>query len=435
MNYKQIENYILNIPKFRPEGSIEQARAFYEFLGKPGKDRTIVHVAGTNGKGSTCAYMNSVLTEAGYKVGMFTSPHLVSVRERIRINHALISEQEFIHCFQKIQELVTRYNERVWEQSYIEYLPTFYEFLFFMAMLYFEGQDTDIIILETGLGGRLDATNVISRPMVTVITSVGLDHTDILGDTYESIAAEKAGIIKPGVPVIYDGSNETVNAVIKGIAKERNAQAVALMPSEISDVTVGDKSIDFCLHNKYYDNELFCVNSHGLYQVKNAALAALAMKVSNMADTAAIKEGICGTIWKARMQEISRNVIIDGAHNDDGVNMFIESVNRDGCDAGRILLFSAVSDKHYEGMIDKLCNSCLFEIIITGCMEDARALDGSEMKRVFSKYTEQNTEYYGSVREAYDRAMKLKVGNKRLYIAGSLYLAGEVLAITEGDNT
>lgn len=421
--------YIYGIPKFAGKSTPDNTLEMLKRIGFSEDDRKIIHVAGTNGKGSVCSYIANTLLKEGYSVGLFISPHLLRINERIVVNGIEISDTIFEESFRRLKNI----SDEMVEEGYTH--PSFFEFLFGMAMDVFTRENVEYIVLETGLGGRLDATNVISRPMVTVITSVGLDHTDILGDTYESIAAEKAGIIKPGVPVIYDGSNETVNAVIKGIAKERNAQAVALMPSEISDVTVGDKSIDFCLHNKYYDNELFCVNSHGLYQVKNAALAALAMKVSNMADTAAIKEGIRGTIWKARMQEISRNVIIDGAHNDDGVNMFIESVNRDGCDAGRILLFSAVSDKHYEGMIDKLCNSCLFEIIITGCMEDARALDGSEMKRVFSKYTEQNAEYYGSVREAYDRAMKLKVGNKRLYIAGSLYLAGEVLAITEGDNT
>lgn len=421
--------YIYGIPKFAGKSTPDNTLEMLKRIRFSEDDRKIIHVAGTNGKGSVCSYIANTLLKEGYSVGLFVSPHLLRINERIIVNGKEISDTIFEECFRRLKNI----SDEMIEEGYTH--PSFFEFLFGMAMDVFTRENVEYIVLETGLGGRLDATNVISRPMVTVITSVGLDHTDILGDTYESIAAEKAGIIKPGVPVVYDGSNETVNAVIRKIAKEKNAQAVALMPSEISDVTVGDKSIDFCLHNKYYDNELFCVNSHGLYQVKNAALAALAMKVSNMADTAVIKEGIRGTIWKARMQEISRNVIIDGAHNDDGVNMFIESVNRDGCDAGRILLFSAVSDKHYEGMIDKLCNSGLFEIIITGCMEDARALDGSEMKRVFSKYTEQNAEYYGSVREAYDRAMKLKVGNKRLYIAGSLYLAGEVLAITEGDNT
>lgn len=421
--------YIYGIPKFAGKSTPDNTLEMLRRIGFSEDDRKIIHVAGTNGKGSVCSYIANTLLKEGYSVGLFVSPHLLRINERIVVNGKEISDTIFEESFRRLKNI----SDEMVEEGYTH--PSFFEFLFGMAMDVFTRENVEYIVLETGLGGRLDATNVISIPMVTVITSVGLDHTDILGDTYESIAAEKAGIIKPGVPVVYDGSNEAVNAVIRKIAKEKNAQAVALMPSEISDVTVGDKSIDFCLHNKYYDNELFCVNSHGLYQVKNAALAALAMKVSNMADTAVIKEGIRGTIWKARMQEISRNVIIDGAHNDDGVNMFIESVNRDGCDAGRILLFSAVSDKHYEGMIDKLCESGLFEIIITGCMEDARALDGSEMKRVFSKYTEQNTEYYDNVREAYDRAMKLKVGNKRLYIAGSLYLAGEVLAITEGDNT
>jgi dihydrofolate synthase/folylpolyglutamate synthase len=424
---KQETDYIYSIPKFAGKSTPDNTLELLRRIGFREEDRKIIHVAGTNGKGSVCSYIANTLLADNRTVGLFVSPHLLRINERMRINGKEVSDEVFEKSFAKVKAI----SEDMAEAGYTH--PSFFEFLFGMAMDIFTRENVEYIVLETGLGGRLDATNVITNPIVTIITSIGLDHTDILGDTYESIAMEKAGIIKPGVPVIYDGSNEEVNAVIRNVAREKNSEAIPLMPCDISNVTVNDKNIDFCLNNKYYDNELFCVKSRGLYQVCNAALAALAMKVTDMADTATIKAGISSTVWTARMQEICPNVIVDGAHNDDGVTRFIESVERDNCKEGRILLFSAVSDKHYEGMIDKLCKSGLFEYIVTGCMEDARALDKKTMMQVYSKYPNQATEFYDDVRTAYNRAKSLASDNKKLYIAGSLYLAGEILAITEGE--
>ena len=261
MNFKQIEEYILNIPKFRPEGSIEQTRKFYEFLGKPGKSASIIHVAGTNGKGSTCAYMNSVLTEAGVKTGMFTSPHLVSVRERMRINHSLISEQKFVEIYKKLVDFVEQYKQYSEEKSdkiieektekKVDYIPTFYEFLFFMAMLYFEEQKTEVIILETGLGGRLDATNVIDAPKVTVITEIGMDHMEYLGDTYEKIAKEKAGIIKKGSKIIYCANRQEVAEVVEECAKECQVLCKSVEKCEKHAIRFVDKKIDFSYQSRY----------------------------------------------------------------------------------------------------------------------------------------------------------------------------------------
>ena len=364
MNYKQIENYILNIPKFRPEGSIEQARAFYEFLGKPGKDRTIVHIAGTNGKGSTCAYMNSVLTEAGYKVGMFTSPHLVSVRERIRINHALISEQEFIHCFQKIQELVTRYNERVWEQSYIEYLPTFYEFLFFMTMLYFEGQDTDIIILETGLGGRLDATNVIDAPKVAVITEIGKDHMEYLG----------------------------VIDVIERKAKELGVLCKCVEKIEKEAYRFVDKKIDFSFYSRYYGYIPISMSTCAIYQVENVRLALTAIEELELkVSKEAMQSGIERCKWEGRMEEILPGVFLDGAHNEDGIDAFVTSIKADGCKGKRWLLFSAVADKEYSIMKDKLLESDLFDYVYAAPLKTSRGISKDELKEIFAETFLENT--------------------------------------------
>ena len=162
----------------------------------------VIHVAGTNGKGSVCAYLNSVLQTAGYSVGMFTSPHLESINERFQINGKNVENEQLVHAFERVQRAAT-----VMRREGMPH-PTFFEFLFAMAMVLFEENHVEYAVLETGLGGRLDATNVIKKPAVTVITSVSLDHTEWLGGTIEEIAAEKAGIIKAGVPVVYDAAKE-----------------------------------------------------------------------------------------------------------------------------------------------------------------------------------------------------------------------------------
>lgn len=198
--YEEAVDYVLQIPKFTKKNTPEDTRRFYEYLGRPGERSGLIHVAGTNGKGSVCSYIDSVLEEAGYRTGLFTSPHLVDVRERFRLKGEMISTEDFARVFNQVLENVENFSEKCGNGVYH---PTFFEMLFFMAMLWFQEKRADYIILETGMGGRLDATNVIAHPCVTVITRIGLDHTEYLGNSKEEIAGEKAGIIKKGVPVVF----------------------------------------------------------------------------------------------------------------------------------------------------------------------------------------------------------------------------------------
>ena len=421
MNFKQIEEYVLNIPKFRPEGSIEQTRKFYEFLGKPGRSASIIHVAGTNGKGSTCAYMNSVLTEAGVKTGMFTSPHLVSVRERMRINQELISEVEFIAIYERLKNYVDSYNKlldcdenykqysdeyfatireeitdskenksvtvEAWrktkEQDFYE--PTFYEFLFFMAMLYFEEQKTEVIILETGLGGRLDATNVIDAPKVAVITEIGMDHMEYLGDTYEKIAKEKAGIIKKGSKIIYCANRQEVAKVMEERAKECQVLCKCVEKCEKHAVRFVDKKIDFSYQSRYYGYIPITVRTCALYQVENAKLALSALEELDMdIPLEAMQKGMEYCKWEGRMEEILPGVFLDGAHNQDGITAFVETVKEDGCQGKRWLLFSAVADKEYENMKETLIESNLFDYVYAAPLKIARGITKEKLEKIFS---------------------------------------------------
>lgn len=212
--YEEAAAYIEEIPKFTKKHTLEHTKTFLKRLGNPAADRKIVHVAGTNGKGSVCAYLQAILMAEGKRTGFFTSPHLVSVNERIRVDNIQIDNETFLKVFRKVLKIV-----RQMVEDGIEH-PSYFEFLFGMGMTAFAETDVEYIILETGLGGRLDATNAIDNPALAIITSISLDHTAILGDTIEKIAGEKAGIIKPGVPVFFDGSSKKAAEVIKAKASE-----------------------------------------------------------------------------------------------------------------------------------------------------------------------------------------------------------------------
>lgn len=233
----------------------------------------VIHVAGTNGKGSVCAFLSEMLTLAGKKTALFTSPHLVRINERFQINNVPISDELFLESYQKVQAAI--------DGMVKDGLPhaTYFELLYAVAMVAFQKEKAEYVVLETGLGGRLDATNTIEHPIATVITSISLDHTEILGDTIEKIAGEKAGIIKEGVPVIYDGRNEEAEKVIKKRAKELHAPAFALKEEMYEILGNTDKSIDFCLNCGYYEHAKVTAPYLAPYQVVNSSLALLAMDV------------------------------------------------------------------------------------------------------------------------------------------------------------
>lgn len=199
MTYKEAEAYINSVPKFTSKNKPENTMELIRRLGHPERHMKVIHVAGTNGKGSVCAFLSSMLTEGGKRTGLFTSPHLVKINERFQINNEPVSDEIFLDAYERVMKLV----EEMQKDGF--YHPAYFELLFAIGMVIFEKAQVEYLILETGLGGRLDATNIVEKPVVTVITSISLDHTEILGDTIEEIAGEKAGIIKQGIPIVYDG--------------------------------------------------------------------------------------------------------------------------------------------------------------------------------------------------------------------------------------
>ena len=214
LNYREIVDYIEEIPKFTSKNPLDHTKALLKCLGDPQNQMQVIHVAGTNGKGSVCAYLDSMLRAGGYKVGLFTSPHLVKINERFKINGEMISDERFVKAFEEVQKIIKKAQEDGLDH------PSYFETLFLMGMVVFKEANVDYVVLETGLGGRLDATNTVDHPLACIITSISLDHVEYLGDTIGKIAGEKAGIIKPQVPVIYDGHQPEASEVIEKRANE-----------------------------------------------------------------------------------------------------------------------------------------------------------------------------------------------------------------------
>lgn len=444
--FQQAEEYLYNVPKFTTKSTPEMTRAFYEFLGCPGEKRKIVHVAGTNGKGSVCTYLSSILTAHGYKTAMFTSPHLISMCERFRIDGELMSEDEFMQYFYLVQtkvdevrNCVGRVQEgdcenKVSEQIEVlppDYHPTFFEYLFFMAMLWFEDKGVDYIVLETGLGGRLDATNVIKKPELCIITKIGLDHTMYLGNTLEEIAGEKAGIIKDNVPLLYYDFDKKVTDVIEKNADLHGIKTYPVGLSDVKNVKIHEKDIDFCMFYEY-DNyvcpewEEFHIPTVATYQTINATLAVKASKFLLEEEWILenVKETLAHTFWEGRMEEVLPDFYVDGAHNEDGVEAFL-----DGLAASNVkeatLLFGVNGDKDYGPMIKRIAESgCFTKVVVTKLAGDRSALP-DVIAEQFARYTDSEIIITYSVKDAVVKSRSLTSGGK-IYAVGSLYLVGEI---------
>lgn len=418
MNKNEAVSYISDIPKFTTKNSLEHTREFLVRLGSPEDGKKILHVAGTNGKGSVCAYMQAVLLAKKKKTGMFISPHLVEINERIKINGMDVSDEKFIESFVRVKEVVDAMKREGLPH------PSYFEFLFGMAMDVFRREEVEYIILETGLGGRLDATNAIRNPLVTVITSISLDHTDILGSTVEEIAKEKAGIIKPYVPVICLEQEKSVG-VIEKRAKELQASCIKISKNAYEILKIGDKYIDFSTVSAYDKYTTWRLYDTGVYQAENAMLAikALEMIFPEEENLDIWQEALKDVRWPGRMEEILPGVWIDGAHNVGAVEEFSKSVGH-ASGTRNVILFSAVQDKNYEKMAECLCKWVKADAYVITKIEDSRGTDVEELARVFRKYTETEVLAEENLGQAFQKALQMKGKKGRLYCLGSLYLVG-----------
>ncbi len=397
----QARAYLDQIPFWtRKKNTLDAVRDFLKELGNPQEHLKIIHVAGTNGKGSVCADLTAILKEAGYQVGTFTSPHLEDIRERFRFNEALVSEEVFEESFQHVKSVV----DVMLGRGYCH--PTFFEFVFLMAMDMYGKSRPDYVIMETGLGGRLDTTNAILHPIACVITSISLDHTAYLGETIPQIASEKAGIIKPGIPVVFDDNQPEASAVILEKAEELQAPAFAVSEAQ------------------RYQNALFAAP----YQAMNAALAVKALEVLNIPKVTEItcQTGLSRVYWPGRMEQVKDGIWLDGAHNPGGIQAFIRTLKTSQDKRSLHLLFAAVSDKDYQEMIRMLCQELSPERVTVAHLSSERGLDRETLKQQFQEAGCRQVEAYETVEEALHAALHHKTEQDRLYIVGSLYLIGEI---------
>ena len=423
MNYEEAVEYIEETPKFTTKNKLSHTKECLRRLGNPEKKFRVIHVAGTNGKGSTCAFLTSIFREAGYSCGLFTSPHLVTINERFQINEKNIDDDTFLAAFLKVRALA---DELVAEGSYH---PTYFEMLFLMGMVIFADAGVDYVMLETGLGGRLDATTAVEEPAACVITSISFDHMQYLGNTIREIAGEKAGIIVPGVPVIFDGNDPEAAKVIRDQAEKLGSPwfEVKREDAEIKGITSG--GIDFSVKNGYYGNTVFSIPFIARYQVMNASLVlktveVLKQQISIPED--AVKKGLLETRWQGRMETVLPGVIVDGAHNEDGVEKFVETAEHFQKEYPLTLLFSAVDDKDYTDMIRTILGRIRFRHVVVTQVGGYRKVPAEELAEIFRREGCPSAQAFEDTEAAFRAALSLKGEDGMLFCVGSLYLVGEI---------
>ena len=428
MNYEEAVAYIEETPKFTTKNKLSHTKECLGRLGNPEKKFKVIHVAGTNGKGSTCAFLTSIFREAGYSCGLFTSPHLVVINERFQINEKNIDNQAFMSAFEKVKALA---DELVAEGSYH---PTYFEILFLMGMVIFAEAGVDYVMLETGLGGRLDATTAVEEPAACVITSISFDHMQYLGNTIAEIAGEKAGIIVPGVPVIYDGNNPEAAKVIRKQAEALGSPYYEVKKENTEILRNTSAGIDFCMENEYYGNTAFSIPFIAGYQVMNAALALKTAEVlKDMVNLPkdSVLRGLRETRWQGRMETVLPGVIVDGAHNEDGVEKFVETAEHFQKDYPLTLLFSAVDDKDYTDMIRTVAGRIRFQHVIVTQVGGYRKVPAEQLADIFRKEGCLCAESCEDVESSFRRALEYRGKEGMLFCVGSLYLVGEIKAIIQ----
>ena len=424
MNYTEAVDYIETIPKFTVKHPPEHTRELLSRLGNPQEGIKIIHVAGTNGKGSVCAYLNAMLLAGGKKTGLFTSPHLVRINERFQINGEDVSDEQFLDAFLKVEKAAKEY------ETEGEGHPSYFETLFLMGMLIFKEAGVEYLVMETGLGGRLDATNVVEKPLACIITSISRDHTEYLGDTLEAIAGEKAGIIKAGVPVIYDASQPGPAAVIAEKAKEMGSPAWPMEPSFYEMKTQSREGITFIFAYPGGEKAELAIPYVAKYQMMNASLAFYTMHILQDVHEIpknVLAEGLSKIKWPCRMEMAAPGVIIDGAHNEDGIAQFVSTAGYFAKENEITILFTAVADKHYHEMIGEICEGIHPSHVVATQIDGSRVVPAEVLAEDFRKAGCTDVCAEPEIGAAYEKALERK-GSGMLFCVGSLYLAGELKA-------
>lgn len=418
MNYNEALEFIHSRMKFGSQPGMERISALCEAFDNPQDNLKYVHVAGTNGKGSTCTMIAKMLSAAGYKVGLFTSPFVVDFRERIQINSQMIPQQDFADIVEKIVPVIEDLKKKNIE-------PTEFEIITAAAFLYFSQENCDIVVLEVGLGGTLDSTNIIKKSEVSVITSISMDHTDILGDTILEIAAHKCGIFKEGGHVVgYPQPDFTVERFVKEKAKEAGCDYTH---SDLARIRLVREEFDGS--TIIYAGCTFKIPLSGKHQIYNFSTAISAINVlKNKGWNVSAKnmiDGISALKIPARVEIVSENplVIIDGGHNAEGVDALCYTLKKHYSDKKIIAVFGMMKDKNYKYCAEKLAPLC--ERIYTTTVSNPRSLTAKELAAELKNYGVK-VKPVEDCGKAYSKALKKADEDSVVLVCGSLYLASDI---------
>jgi dihydrofolate synthase/folylpolyglutamate synthase len=405
MTHNEAIEFLFSLRVFGAKLGLENTRKLAELAGNPHGKLRFIHVAGTNGKGSTCAMLESIYRAAGLKVGLFTSPHLVSFAERIQVNRVPASEADIVRLVWEMQPLLAKFPS--------ETHPTFFEVVTVMALRYFAEQQCDLVIWETGLGGRLDATNIVT-PLASVITNIGLDHQQWLGDTHDAIAAEKAGIIKPGVQVV------TAAKLGEGLETIRAVAASLASPLTVVTANNAERALPA-------ETRLALLGKHQLTNAAVAVATVRALRTRVPVSDESVAEGLRSVRWAGRMQMIEvehgRRILLDGAHNLDGAAALVSALREEFPEERPAMILGLLADKDWRSVADLLA-PCAARILLVP-VSSSRGLKPDELLPVcVAANPGAAIKVFGSLGEA--------LGSLReetfVLVTGSLYLIGETLA-------
>jgi dihydrofolate synthase/folylpolyglutamate synthase len=413
MTYEKAIRYLYDLRLFGAKLGLENTLRLARLTGNPQGNLRFIHVAGTNGKGSTCAMLESIYRAAGLRVGLFTSPHLVSFRERLQINRHPIPETEVVDLVSRMRALITEFPPGA--------QPTFFEAVTVMALVYFRARECDLVIWETGLGGRLDATNIVT-PVASVITNIEFDHEKWLGETLDKIAEEKAGIIKPGVPVVTTTDEPSALEVIRRKAHREHA-SLTVVTRQDTDRPPLDTVVLPLL---------------GEHQRMNAALAVATVRVLNdviRVEETAIRTGLATVQWAGRLQIVTtpmgQQFVLDGAHNPQGVQSLCDALRIHFPDAEPTLIFGVLQDKDWATMARILVRS-VTRVYLTPVSSSERSANVKALASAFvAAKPSAKVMPCNSLAEALERAS----GDRLVVITGSLHFVGEAMELLKLSST
>lgn len=426
MNYDEALAFIHDTLKFGIKLGLDNIRYLLKLMGNPQDKLKYIHIAGTNGKGSTSSFINSILMEAGYRTGLYTSPYLERFTERIKVDNREIEKDELAAITGFVKSKV----EQMVAEGYKH--PTEFEIVTAAGFQYFYEQKCDVVVLEVGLGGRFDSTNVILKPLVSVITSISMDHTDKLGNTLAEIAYEKAGIIKHGGCVVNYPQAREADAVIRRTALDRYCSITDVNPEAVRHVKSD-------INGQVFDFEGYCGLSIGLlgeHQLLNAATAVKTAEQLNgrgfIIDEDAIRKGISKAFWPGRFEILRKEpyFILDGAHNIQGAEVLADALARYFSANKKILIMGVFKDKDYAGIAREL-GSIADEIIVVKPNSD-RAMESNELADFLKNYCK-NITISDTINHAIEKSLLISNTNDVICACGSLYLIGEIRSTFNGN--